>query len=83
MRARPYKDAGLALDFFLPIEWKGATPKSIHHERVWARLADRERMVVNDAFSRRGMNGKPLPASKRHNVLDAVGLGLFALGRGK
>lgn len=50
-----------------PREWKGQTPKEIHNRRVMARLtlADRERIVW--------------PAqSLAHNVIDAVGLLLWA-----
>jgi len=55
---------------YLPREWKGQTPKPIHNARVEATLTPAE-LAVMDAC----------PASLRHNMLDAVGLGLFQLGR--
>lgn len=55
---------------YLPREWKGSTPKDIHHKRVLAKLSTRE------------ASGIPVMAkSLLHNCLDAVGLGLFHLGR--
>lgn len=53
-----------------PGQWKGSVPKKIHNARVIGRLAPSE-------FARI----PKLPESKLHNVIDAIGLGLFALGR--
>ncbi len=55
-----------------PGDWKGQVPKSIHNARVIARLSPPER----EAFRRAG-----LPKSQEHNAIDAIGLGLTALGR--
>jgi len=57
-----------------PAEWKGQVLKEIHGARVLEVLDDAERGIV--ALGAR-------PKSKAHNVLDAVGLGLWALGRMK
>lgn len=54
-----------------PAEWKGQVPKEIHNARVLARLDDAERALVDGAG----------PASLLNNAIDAVGLGLWALGR--
>jgi len=56
-----------------PNEWKGAISKEIHHPRILAELRPEELAVVE------AMKG--VPASLRHNVLDAIGLGLWGLGR--
>lgn len=53
-----------------PAEWKGQTPKDIHHMRIWNKLQSLEQVKVD-------LGCKGLPASKRHNVIDAVGLGLW------
>ena len=55
-------------------EWKGSVPKRIHHPRLAAKLTPAERAVVAEAAVR-------VPASLLHNVWDAVGLGLWGLGR--
>jgi hypothetical protein len=57
-----------------PATWKGQVPKDIHHTRVWAILADRERAIIDLAC-------RGVAPSKRHNVMDAVGLGLYTLQR--
>ena len=49
-----------------PAEWKGQTPKAICAERIKAVLAVHELVHLYKAD---------------HNVLDAVGIGLWALGR--
>lgn len=56
---------------YAPSEWKGQVPKDVMGKRILARLTDEERALV--------MAVKP--ASKRHNTIDAVGLGLHHLGR--
>lgn len=66
-----------AVEYVLPFQWKGSVPKSIHHERVLAKLSDAERVVVDQTLTR----GRSIARGKRHNVLDAIGLGLFGVGR--
>lgn len=55
---------------FLPRKWKGQTPKPVHNRRVLAKLQEPERAFI-----------EPTPASLLNNVVDAVGLGLYRLGR--
>lgn len=57
-----------------PSVWKGQVPKTAHNARVLACLAPHELQAFH--FYTDG-----LAASKLHNVIDAVGLGLFNLGR--
>jgi len=47
-----------------PREWKGTMPKAVHHERLRKDLPERVIAMINDSA----------PASKRHDVYDAVGL---------
>ena len=49
-----------------PQEWKGSVPKRIHHERVKALLWAPELALL---------------AGHPHDTIDAIGLGLWALGR--
>jgi hypothetical protein len=63
-----------AARYIRPFEWKGNTPKHISHQRIWAKLNDAERSLVDVA-------GKGMAPGKRHNMLDAIGIGLFVLGR--
>jgi hypothetical protein len=74
------------IEYVLPFQWKGSVPKAIHHERVLAKLSDAERAVVDQAMARGRSDAsqaqaKRVARGKRHNVLDAVGLGLFGVGR--
>ena len=48
-----------------PVAWKGNVPKEVHHERLKKELSRSELKLVPED----------------HNVWDAVGLGLYALGR--
>ena len=72
--------------YVLPFQWKGSVPKAISHSRIWGKLGDTEKTVVDLAMER-GRScttkalGRPIASSRRHNVLDAVGLGLFAVSR--
>lgn len=55
---------------YLPRQWKGQLPKDVCNARIEKTLTPEEL----------GHFGK-FPQSLRHNVLDAVGIGLFSLGR--
>ncbi len=65
----------LAVDvhYVKPAEWKGQVPKQIHHPRIWAALSARDQGVVHDSL-------KGVAPSKRHNVLDAIGIGQWVRG---
>jgi len=54
-----------------PHEWKGNANKEITEAKVWHELSPPERDVLRGSLGR-------LPAGKYHNVIDAVGLLLFA-----
>ena len=61
-----------AVELVPPREWKGTVKKEVMNNRVFYRLCEIEQDVVT----------KSCPTKvKRHNVLDAVGIGLHALGR--
>lgn len=63
-----------SVEYVTPQDWKGQTPKEIQHARDYDKLSPEERHVV-------AKGGKGIAPSKRHNMLDAVGIGLFAVGR--
>ncbi len=66
--------------YVTPNDWKGSTSKDISHARLWAKLDPKEQAIVDKAFAEApGRNG--LAPSKRHNVLDAIGIGLYGVGR--
>lgn len=80
-----------------PSSWKGSAPKPIHHSRLWGALSDGERSLLGgastlaqidaaklagarDRWGRAG--GEYYPAAfSAHNLLDAVGIGMWRLGR--
>ncbi len=70
-----YKQQGCSVEYVEPSGWKGQTKKEIQHARDWARLLEDEQTLVSQSL-------KGIPASKRHNALDAIGIGLWAVGRG-
>lgn len=88
---------GAAVERVAPSAWKGSVPKPIAHGRLWRVLDDRERAVLGgdataraiDAAKRKGALsrwGKPGAAYyaasfDAHNLLDAVELGCWKLGR--
>jgi hypothetical protein len=68
------RSAGVDVQYVEPFRWKGSVPKDVCHARIWGKLTDVERGIVDSA-------GKGIAPSKRHNILDAVGIGLFGVGR--
>lgn len=71
-----YSFQGCAIEYVTPSGWKGQTKKEIQHARDWARLDLDEQDLVS-------RSGKGIAASKRHNMLDAIGIGLWAVGRSR
>jgi len=53
-----------------PHAWKGTLAKEIHQPRIIAVLSLEERCLI-----------PKLPKTKKHNVIDAIGLGLWQVGR--
>lgn len=71
-----YRHLGCAVDYVLPATWKGRVKAEVCIERTRAALKPTEKLLVEIRESN-------IAKSKRHNMLDAIGLGLFACGRGK
>jgi hypothetical protein len=57
--------------FVTPKQWKGSLPKDVMHERITARLNDREPGRIERAPRKK----------ERGDILDAIGIGLWQLGR--
>jgi hypothetical protein len=70
------------VSYVQPWQWKGTTNKSISSSRTWSRLSEAERSVVERAVRGGGKRGKPIAPSKVHNMMDGIGIGLHAAGRG-
>ncbi len=64
----------IPVTLILPHKWKGTIPKDVHNNRVLSRLDPKERELYQTSVL-------GVPSSKRHNVVDAIGLGLYALKR--
>jgi hypothetical protein len=58
----------------LPRTWQGQMTKDVCHARIKSRL-DKYELTVVDAACQGHAPGK------RHNILDAVGIGLYSVGR--
>lgn len=57
-----------------PNQWKGQVPKNIHHDRTLPALDAREKTVLQTVL-------ETVPKGKRHDVKDAVCLGLWRVKR--
>jgi hypothetical protein len=55
-----------------PREWKGNVPKKIMLNRIWKRMSPKEHQIFR--------HGK-IVQSLQHNVIDAIGIGLWKLKR--
>jgi len=60
------------VDLILPKEWKGQVPKEIFLDRIKNRLSKKESEILL---------GKKYSKSIEHNVIDAIGIGLYLIKR--
>ena len=63
------------IEFVYPRSWKGTLNSDVCCARILERLGSGEHDDVYEEST------KNIPPSKRHNVIDAIGIGLFRLGR--
>lgn len=61
-----YEELGQRVRTVTPNQWKGSVPKAIHHKRIKARLTSEELALLVGASG---------------DMIDAVGIGLWDLGR--
>ena len=69
---RHFVERGSSVQLVWPMTWKGSVPKKIHNRRVLAALTEEERGKLPK---------RPRAKDYDHNMVDAVGLGLWKLGR--
>lgn len=69
---REWESRGAQVELVWPTTWKGSVPKKIHNRRVLAALSKAERALLPL---------RPRAKDHDHNMLDAVGEGLWKLGR--
>ena len=67
-----YDSLGVEAHFVEPSIWKGQVPKEIHQQRIVNGLTTFERSILLRAE-------KSVFSTRRHNMLDAIGIGLWAL----
>lgn len=67
-----YRRAGVDVVLVKPRTWKGTVPKAIHNRRTLAALTPEERAILPK---------RPRARDFDHNMIDAVGLGLWQLKR--
>jgi len=65
------KTQGIPVRYVYPRTWKGTVPKAIGNKRTLAKLSDREKERLPE-----------MAKSNAHNMLDAVGIGLWWLEKG-
>lgn len=67
-----YRARGCYVDTVHPRTWKGTVPKEHHQPRILSKLSPAELALVPRM---------PIARRYEHNAVDAVGLGLWKLGR--
>lgn len=66
---------GLNPEYIEPRAWKGGNvPKPIQDARDWSRLTSEEQAIVDKA-------ARKMAPGKRNHMIDAIGIGLKAVGR--
>ena len=66
------KNPNIEVEYVQPRRWKGQRPKNVDCRYTLSLLNPAEERIVNDSRC---------PPSQLHNVIDAIGIGLWALGR--
>jgi hypothetical protein len=69
-----YKGIGTRVRYVEPRTWKGTLDPDVCNVRILACLDSGETDVYRDAT-------RKVPKRKQHNVIDAIGIGLYACGR--
>lgn len=70
-----YQVFGVVVHEVPPNTWKGGpVPKEISHPKIYGALREDEKLILADA-------GRGIAPSKRHNIIDAVGIGLWVQKR--
>lgn len=67
-----YEMHGLTVELVWPTTWKGSVPKGIHQKRILSKLLPGERELIHR---------HPREKKSNSHVVDAIGIGLWKLGR--
>lgn len=70
-----FEDLGAVVTTVKPSEWKGQLKKEVHHPRIWSALCPLDQTLVS-------ARGKGLSAKALTDLMDAVGLGFWAIKTG-
>jgi len=68
--AHTFNEPGVEFETVWPHDWKGSRPKSVDNRATRKDMTEAELKLLPD-----------LPDGKLHNVIDAIGIGLWKLGR--
>lgn len=75
---------GARVELVPPKKWKGEVPKGVCSLRIWRALNEWERRVatsIPDAARRKLEAGRGVASGEGSDVIDAIGIGLWKLGR--
>jgi hypothetical protein len=83
---------GVKPEYVLPQEWKGSASKPISHKRIWHRMGPQEQAITGAAAKEICDAHPRCPAHRsaahsrectdiQGDMLDAIGIGLWAIGR--
>jgi hypothetical protein len=61
------------IEYVTPQAWKGNRPKEVDHRHTMSRLSTEEKEVIKET--------KGVLKSQKHNMIDAIGIGLWYLRR--
>lgn len=81
-----YASRGVPVDHVIPHTWKGSLPPGVCLSRIVEALTWSERAVLDTVISplaRKPLGPDTLEEGKRHNVIDAVGIGLWSMKRSR
>lgn len=71
-----YLTRGCHVEHIIPHDWKGSVDGDVLVRRIEASLTDADRQVLESKLL-------SVPKGKRHNVIDAIGLGRWSLVRAR
>ncbi len=83
--AERFASRGCQVDTVLPHDWKGSIDPDVCCRRIHAALTECEKVVLERAILplARTPVYADLTGGRRHNVIDAVGIGKWAIRRGR
>lgn len=78
---------GIRFVSYLPAQWKGQVKKDVHHRRITGATGKstgqwRPGILTQEELGLFDRARQGVAAGKQHNILDAIGIGLYHVGRG-